>query len=166
MWRPSARLVGAVLLVPGLVLAGCAEGSSQEQVAEKAIEDATGGRADVDVDAEEVTVESEDGTVTMGKDLPDDFPAGVPVPEGEVQSATSLQGRGWAVTLKAEGNAASVAAAIRKQLTDGGFEVNREDEVAGGRMLIAIGEHHQVTASVSAASGVTGVVYTVAPKQG
>ncbi len=98
--------VSAAAVALSLVAAGCG-GDSAENLAEKAIEEASGGSADVDIsdgtmkittdtgnvvvsgDQDGVTVESDEGTFQAGANvkLPDGFPDAVPLPEGELTTA-------------------------------------------------------------------------------
>ncbi len=65
-----------------------------EEIIEKAIESEGGENVDIDLDDGEMTIESDDGevSISMGADLPDNFPDNVPVyPDMEIISS-------WAVT--------------------------------------------------------------------
>jgi hypothetical protein len=64
-----------------------------EEVIEKAIESDSGENVDIDLDDGEMTIESDDGDVSigMGADLPDNFPDNVPVyPDMEIISSWSV----------------------------------------------------------------------------
>ena len=92
----TAILVSLLLV---LVFAGGCLGQKisekiTEEVIEKAIESEGGENVDIDLDDGEMTIESDDGEVniSMGADLPDNFPDNVPVyPDMEIISS-------WAVT--------------------------------------------------------------------
>ena len=81
-----------------LVLAsGCFGQNIAEKIAEEAIEKAiesdSGENVDIDLDDGEMTIESDDGDVSigMGADLPDNFPDNVPVyPDMEIISSWSV----------------------------------------------------------------------------
>lgn len=68
------------LMAGALVLTACA--SASETLTEKALEQIDGvDGVDIDVDSGEVSVETDDGKITIGGgEIPDDF--GVPLPEG------------------------------------------------------------------------------------
>lgn len=80
----------AVLLALGVV--GCKAAS--EEVAEKIAGDVIGG--DVEVDGDEVTIETDDGAVSISGEegtLPDDFPSDFPIyPQAKVSSASRMAG--------------------------------------------------------------------------
>ena len=82
----------AAAATASLLLTGC--GGSAEQAAEQAIESASGGDVDVDIEGETFTFENEEEGVTVqggaGAELPEGFPADLPLPPaGEIMSAAS-----------------------------------------------------------------------------
>ena len=92
----TAVMVSMLLVL--LLASGCFGQNVAEKIAEevieKAIEDEGGENVDIDLDDGEMTIESDDGEVSiaMGEDLPDNFPDNVPVyPDMEIISS-------WAVT--------------------------------------------------------------------
>lgn len=86
------KRIAILIAVIALVAAAC--GSATEQLTEQIIEQSGGGDADVDLDLEsgEVSVETEDGSFTVGGgEIPDGFP--VPFPDGgDVQSTFTSNG--------------------------------------------------------------------------
>jgi hypothetical protein len=79
------------LMALGLVLAGC--GNAAEQIAEQAAEASGGGDVDVEIDdqAGEFTIESDDGTQTVNVgsgDLPEGLT--IPIPDGYEVIASSV----------------------------------------------------------------------------
>ncbi|MBI5583944.1 MAG: heavy-metal-associated domain-containing protein [Deltaproteobacteria bacterium] len=108
LWR-SGRLIltlGAAIM---LTLAACSGKSAQEQIAEKALEKATGHKADVDLQQGKVTVKTGDGQseISFGQEgsWPKDLPADVPAfAQGKIKGVTrSTQGgkQSWNVVLEA-----------------------------------------------------------------
>lgn len=64
-----------------LLLAACF--GARERAMENAIEEQTGGEAEVDIDANgSMRIETEDGTVTTGGEMPDNWPKDVPTYPG------------------------------------------------------------------------------------
>ena len=90
--RILALGVGA-LLIPAL--AGCA--NPVEAMIKGAIEDQTGVK--VDQDGDSFTVETEEGTAefSAGTEVPDTFPAGVPLPQADPSGAATYPDM-WALT--------------------------------------------------------------------
>ena len=82
-------LLGGVLLAAVFVFSGCfltdwaSEKASEkvsETITEQGLESVTNGDVDVDFDEGTFTVETEEGTVSIGQtDIPADFPSNVPI---------------------------------------------------------------------------------------
>ncbi|SEB74560.1 hypothetical protein SAMN04489844_0972 [Nocardioides exalbidus] len=115
------RAAGAVILVAvaGLVTACGGDDASEkageklgEKLAEQAMEDSGGGDVDVDVDGEDVTIESEEGTIAVGSgEVPDSFPSELSIPDGEVVSSVDTP-QGSLVTLDVEDPAGAFDEAV------------------------------------------------------
>jgi len=69
--RQQGWLLVAALLLSVLVAAGCGKKASGEKLAEgmmeRTLESATGGNADVDLNGNDVTIKTKDGTTTMSE---------------------------------------------------------------------------------------------------
>ncbi|UFU06760.1 hypothetical protein [Ruania halotolerans] len=93
-------------------VAGCSVDSLIEEGVERAVEEAAeaeGENVDVDLDSEDggFVVESDEGSFSVGGDLPDSFPGeDIPLIDGEILSASAMQSdgaSGWAVQIQATG---------------------------------------------------------------
>lgn len=102
----SIGLLAAVFLFIWLGLPSCRQGGekAQEKTLERAIEQGGGGNADVDVDNQKITIESEEGKMqinTADNQWPSDAPPEVPkVTAGEIAGTTtseSARGRNWSI---------------------------------------------------------------------
>src|SRR3990170_1363771 len=86
--KSNNKLIIIVVIVVGalVVLSGIGYFANQflaEKVTEKAIETATGGKVDVDADKEKITIETNDGKLTIGQnELPKSFPSDITVYNG------------------------------------------------------------------------------------
>jgi hypothetical protein len=162
--------VGAAAVAALALLAtGCGnavEGLAQDTV-ERAIENELGSEADVSVDGDSFTVDTEDGTVTAGSgQVPDDFPGDVPLVDGEVsfaQSASTGGKRGWTVQVTTQGSLDEVTQQVSDDLRAAGFSVENLGGEGGATVL---GERDDLSALVLVASesSDTVVVYTVNEK--
>jgi len=91
-------LVGIVVIALALGLGGCE--SISEKIGEEVGEEIAGGivGGDVEVDGEDVTIETEDGAVTVGGDtgeMPEDFPDDFPIDDdAEVETSSSIAANG------------------------------------------------------------------------
>lgn len=97
-----------LLLIPALWLTAlsCQQAAEKaaENALEKALENESGGKADVDVDKNEINIESDEGNVhisTKENTWPASMPAAVPQPQGgkimSVVTAETDEGNTWMV---------------------------------------------------------------------
>jgi hypothetical protein len=166
----ARRAVTAVALLAALgAAAGCGnavEGLAQDTV-ERAIENELGSTADVQVDGDSFTVDTEDGSVTAGSGtVPDGFPADVPLVDGDItfsQTATTDGKRGWTVQVTTTGEPDEVASAVADDLTAAGFEV---ENLPADASATVIAERADLSSLVLVAADPSGtvVVYTVDQK--
>ncbi|UFU03201.1 hypothetical protein LQF12_00890 [Ruania suaedae] len=156
-------MVAAIALAS---VTGCSVESLVEEGFERAVEQGNDGEnVDIDLDSENggFVVESDEGSFSVGGDLPADFPADIPLIEGEILSASSMQSAdasGWAVQIQAEGEGAFDRA--EQALRDAGFTEGEESlSVAAGDLVMAglVNDRWQVLLSAIDTEGV--VSYTV-----
>jgi len=127
-----------------------------EEAIEKAIESDSGENVDIDFDDGEMTIESDDGEVSigMGSDLPDNFPDNVPVyPDMEIISSWSVtedDKDSYSINGLTEDAGDDVFAWYKESLS--GWEIENEFSASGDDMK---------TSSLSAKSGGLVVVIMV-----
>ncbi len=145
MNHPAVAVIAFALLVPGV--AGCGQATEQavEQIAEEALSSAG---AEVDIEEGKVTVTGPSGeavSVGEGVDLPDNWPADVPVPDGTLMgvSVDQANGTAWAMWQLPAGTPEPVAA-YKSALESGGFTVTSETSTSGMTVLTAEGNAQQV----------------------
>lgn len=163
-WR---RTVGAVALVVATALvSGCGGDSAGEeageklgeQLAEQALEDAGTAGVDVDVDGEDVTIESDEGTIKVGTgDLPEGFPAELSVVDGEIVSSVDTP-QGSAVTVTVDDADAAFDEAVA-DLESNGWERVQLTETEGSKL--AMYSKGEQTAMVMADSATGQLSYTI-----
>lgn len=97
-----------------------------EKTIEKAIEQSSDGVVDVDInkEGEEITIETEEGTFTAGKqEIPDNFPEDMPIyPESQVASSVSGND-GVTVALTSEDTVDEVSAYYKKELAGNQWDI-------------------------------------------
>ncbi len=103
-------LVGAVALLAGLAtLAACGDDGPTV---------ASGNGSKVKVDGDKLTVETTEGTATIGKDLPDGFPsADIPLVDETVLSGTQGAPGGpfaWSVVMQSSRSVDDLSAEVQK----------------------------------------------------
>jgi copper chaperone CopZ len=157
-----APVLAAMLTVP-LLLAGCS--NAADKAAEKTVEkqlEAAGGDASVDINGDEIKVETSDGTVEAGTGkLPSGFPeADVPLVDGEVIVGVST-GDGFSVSVKYDGSVADGFAAASKALTGAGL-AQEEGMPIGDNSGAFTGNGYSVLLTAADMGGQTAVNYIVA----
>jgi hypothetical protein len=172
MTRAGVALRATVVAaVAALALTGCGnavEGLAEGAV-ERAIENEIGESADVSINEDSFTVDTEEGSITAGAgSVPEDFPSDVPLPQGEVSFAQRLEtadGLGWSVVITVSGDPGTVAEQVRSDMEGSGFTVDEATEFSGtdGSGGTILGEKGDLTALVLVAGegDETVVTYTV-----
>lgn len=129
--RPFRSFLPAALLAASLGLAGC--GAVADEVAERAVEEGlerAGGASDVELDLDNedgsLSIESSEGSLRIGaQDVPEDFPAEVPLPDDvEVMSSMSFSedaGTAFNLNMNATGDAATLGDELESRFADAGF---------------------------------------------
>lgn len=89
-----------------------------EKAAEKAIEQTTGGKVDVEKGGDKVTIETDEGKATIGKnEIPDSFPSDVSVYSGAEITATTETASGVMISLKTSDSVSKVFDFYKSDLT-------------------------------------------------
>lgn len=140
----------------------CSSDKAAENRAEDAIEDASGGDADVDIDGEKVEITTSEGTVTMGKgELPDGFPDDIPVIDGEIMMSMGAADQGYQVTMEVDDPQAAFDEASA-ELEDAGFSKESDAEMAGATTASFQRADQTVILSAGGADDMATLSYTVA----
>lgn len=121
------------LVVVILMLSGCgAKQKMEDKIAEKVVEAALG--ADVDIDGEEVTVKSEDGSVTLGSGEWPDSELAKKIPEfkaGNITSVVSSEEYVFIIMEEVdEDDFKDYLAEIQSKFTEDAYESKFEDTIA------------------------------------
>lgn len=166
----SRRLAAALVSLTSLLLvSGCSNAADKasEKAVEKQIEKQAadnGEDVDVNVDEGQVTVDSSDGTMTIGKDeLPDGFPIDeVPLLDGKIIMGMAAEGEGWTVAIQVDGDDVSGAVkAAADKLKAAGFT-----EDASGMtmqdMAVMKNDKYSVVMNGTSTTGQAVVSYVVA----
>ncbi|MEK7638185.1 MAG: hypothetical protein AAB375_02050 [Patescibacteria group bacterium] len=151
MNKKTLTIAGVVVAV--LVVAGAANRFLGKSAAERAIEAATGGNADVNSDDGDVTVKTDDGTWSTSAKLPADFPNDVPlypgaIVQGSVASAQQ-QGGGHYAGLEITDSIDKVMSWYKSEVPAKGWKVNASYEVDGGLMLGGTKDTRELVVTIS-----------------
>lgn len=152
----SRVLVAAAAPAVGLVLvlSGCQQAA--EEAAEQAIENADPGVGDVEIDEDGVTVEGEDGSVSIqeGDELPEGWPSAVELPDGATLTNSMVVDSGgqagWMVTATYDQAPSDVADAFSSSLTGAGFTEETTVTTGDQSLLGFSNDQYQVAVTVGA----------------
>ncbi len=146
-------LLFVVLLSAAVILTGCGRRLTDKAL-ERAIEQETGGAADVDFNGDNWTATTDQGSVAVGANvgLPADFPTDVYVPDGQVITAVSdLQQNGVSATIQTTMSSSDVIEKYKSELVRQGWTITTTANY-GGTMMIGA-QKDQRTLAVSAMGG-------------
>jgi hypothetical protein len=172
MIRPTVLLrAAATCAAAAVALTGCGNAVDDlaEGAVERALENEIGPSADVQIDGDSFTLDTEEGSITAGAgSVPEDFPADVPLPDGEVSFAQRLEsgdGLTWSVVVTTSGDPTAVTEQLRADLQSRGFTVEDASQFGGadgaGGTVLAEKADLSVLALVADEGGQTVVTYTV-----
>jgi hypothetical protein len=122
-----------------------------EKSAEKAVEEATGGKVDIDDDGDKITVETDEGKVTMGQnEVPDSFPSDVTVYSGAEVTRTSEVDDSVTLQLTTSDSISTVFDFYKGDLKSNGWKLSTTAEsVEDSSLIYAEKNDKQVIVTVS-----------------
>lgn len=153
----------ALVMVFGMAGLGCGKKAS-ENAAEKALEKATNGQADVDLNNNTVRINTNTGSWEAGDNvsLPTNFPSDIYVVDGKINTAiTSTETNGYTVSIESTQSVADLQALYDRELRADGWEITFT--MASGGSATLGGTKGQRTVSVGinpGDEGKTNVVIT------
>lgn len=160
----------ALLSLAVLVLAGCGKSvlqKSNETAAEKIIEAQSGGKANVDINGNSVTVETEQGKMQSGENvkLPSDFPTDVYVIDGTIKVAITDQASGGqTISIETGKSLEEASAAYQEKLKSNGWKITGTMNFGEAATIIAEKDERTVSVSIGASDGKTTVTVGVGKK--
>lgn len=131
-------LLGIMVLAAVLVLSGCK--SADEKAAEKIIENATNGAADVDISTNTVTVNTNGYSYQVGDQvtLPADFPKDIYIIDGKLTlSSKTAQSNGFTVSLDITKTVAEAKALYDSHLVSDGWAVTSSASFENSAIIYA-----------------------------
>lgn len=163
----TAALLLLLLALPAFVVAGCGgDDEAAEKIAEKVIENESGG--DVDIEDGEVSVTDEEGnksTMSSGEELPEDFPKEIPLPDGaKITSGTKVSTGGddtFAITAEVDDSPKDVLAFYKEELA--GFKNEMEISTDSGSSAQYVNDDWNILLGVSEEDGTNMLSLTVTP---
>lgn len=120
-----------------------------EKATETAIEQATGAKVDISDDGDKVTVETDEGKVTIGRnDVPDSFPSDIAVYSGAEVTLTSDTDEGVTLALKTSDSVTAVFDFYKDDLEKNGWNITTSTKVEGSSLITAEKGSNQVIVTV------------------
>jgi hypothetical protein len=165
--RRSLTALAVTFLAAGSLLVGC--GQIAESATEQLLEQAGGGSMDIDIEGDNMTVQGEDGAMSMGGDLalPDNWPAEVPAfTDGSLvfvsvdTNAGSATGT-WNTDLAVD----DALASIRGAAEGAGYAVESESQIEGLRSFSAKGNGYRLDVNVATDGSATTVLVFATKEQ-
>lgn len=127
-----------IVSVTALLLPGCSK-KVEEKVIEKALEQQTGGQADVDLTDGQVNIKTKDGTasLTSGKNakIPDDFPSDIYLYKGAGVKMAVQVPQGHSVVLTSKDAIQKVVDTYKKEMKANGWEQKAAMDMGAQTML-------------------------------
>lgn len=143
--------LAALLVVVVVFLGGCTK-KMAEKTAEKAIEKNIGSQANMDLNDEQVTIKTEQGTYQGGENLslPSNFPDDLYVIDGKIIAAMTItENEGYSVSVLTNKSVAEVKADYEDKLKDNGWKIDMQMDYGVSAMVSASKADRTVTVSIS-----------------
>lgn len=157
--RRSVIAVAAVAVAVGTLLTGC--GQIAESATEQLIEQAAGGSVNIDIEGDGMTVEGEDGAISMGGnlDLPDNWPGEVPTfSDGSLVFVTVDAASGSASAMwNTESSVEDALGAMKGSIEGAGYAVDSESQMEGLQAFSATGNGYRLDVTVAGDGSATSV---------
>lgn len=152
----------------GMFARGFFGGSMAERAAERAIERAGGGNADVDLQGDTATFTSDEGSMTVGENvsLPDNWPSDVSIMQGgkiyyAMSSNPSTGESGMGAVFGTAQSANNVIGYYKTELPKQGWTIEGEFNVAGASVLSATKGDRSLSLSIVGGDDETSVTIGV-----
>lgn len=161
----SVVLLGGIVVLGG---AGCSRGIT-ERASERALEQAAGGNADVDVNNGQVSMNVNGTSWQAGTNvsLPNNFPSDVYVIDGTILSAFTNTGeQAYAVSIQTTASVADVATKYRQQLTDRGWTITATGTYGPMENIVATKDNRKLGVVVTAGDGDANATVTLSETVG
>jgi len=146
---------------------GCRR-KAEETVLEKVIERETGGKADVDISDEHISIKTKDGEMTMASGkaarIPADFPSDVLVYKGARVESVVRTTAGSSVSLTSRDEPSAVVAAYKKAMTGKGWSQETTVDMGEQQMLMFSKDDRATTVVVTRRDNSTFIGLTIAKR--
>jgi len=145
-----------------LVVSGCGK-TTAEKAAEKIVETATNGQADVDLSTNTITINSNGSTYQAGENvsIPASFPSDLYVIDGTVNAALTLkEGEQYSVTITTTKSAAEAKSLYESKLSTDGWTITTNASFATSTSIAAEKGNRNAFVTVTDVDGTVSVGIT------
>jgi len=167
MLNKKTLLLLTLVLAAGMILSGCTK-KAAETAAEKAIEGATNGQAEVDIDTNSVKVNTNGSSVQIGGDvaMPENFPDDVYVVDGTLTYAMTIaENKSYTVTVTTNKSVSEVKSLYETKLAEDGWAIDVNSMIQGSLGLGAQKGNRTVTITAATQDDKTMVVITTSENE-
>jgi len=157
------------LAVVGFLMKSAANKASSK-VAEEAINNATGGKADVDINGANVSVKTKEGSFSTGNKLPDDWPKDAPVYTGATVTYSGSSNpqtgeSGFGAVLTTTDGSTKVVEFYKKELVSQGWTIASTQIANDTTVLGSTKDTRSLAVSIVEASGTTTITLGISEKK-
>ena len=146
-------LIVVAVIVLLVILGGVSyflQQKSSERAAEKVIEDATGGKVDISDGGKKVTIETDEGKITVEQnEIPKNFPSDVPVYSGAEVITSSESGDNFTLTLKTNDSVSKVSDFYKTDLADKGWILSNPIDLSGSTAITATKDNRELNVIIT-----------------
>lgn len=118
----------------------------------------------VKVDDDKVTVETSEGTATVGKDLPEGFPKDVPLVDEDVVSGIQTPDGAWSVVMTSKRSVEDLGDEVAKDFTDAGWTEGEGTEMGDVNIQQFSNDRYEVGITIARTTDTVTVTYLVQQK--
>ena len=141
-----------------------------KKVAEEAINNATGGKADVDINGANVSVKTKEGSFSTGNKLPDDWPKDAPVYTGATVTYSGSSNpqtgeSGFGAVLTTTDGSTKVVEFYKKELVSQGWTIASTQIANDTTVLGSTKDTRSLAVSIVEASGTTTITLGISEKK-
>ncbi len=159
MHKNKFLILSIILVAIGFLFSGCTK-KVAEKTTEKIIEKNVGSEANVDLNNNQLTIETEQSVYQTGEQvsLPDGFPDDVYVIDGNIVAAMAMtEDQGYSVSVVTNKSVSEVKSEYEEKLKAADWNINLRMDYGESATLSATKANRTVSVSATASSGGTTV---------
>ncbi|MFA6427356.1 MAG: hypothetical protein WCW16_02835 [Candidatus Magasanikbacteria bacterium] len=154
MFKKTLVFAGVLAFI--FTASGCGQKTLVENQMERQLEKNLGGDAKVQVDGENVNIQTQQGSLQVGENvsLPQDFPSDVYVIDGQLMSAMkNVAGAGFQVVVKSDKSVKDAQELYENKLKEQGWTITASMDLGTASVVSAKKDERVVTVSIGTEEG-------------